>query len=280
MDIKLLLLDLDDTLLNSKGELSGRTETAVRAAVDKGVTVAIASGRMHASIMPYVERLNTHGPVVSYNGALIRDSVTARTIYSNPLPLDLAKKVTAFAKEKDIFCQFYTEQDYFFEKHCALSEAYFKSTGIKGIALGGNLEGKIKEAPPKILLIDFDIEKITKVLGELKKEFGNALYITRSKGQYIEIMNKNVNKGAALLKMCELFSINPKNSMAIGDGLNDLEMIKNAGTGVAVEKAADELKAAADIVCGSADDDGPARIIEEIVLCGRQFGGNYGKGEN
>ena len=275
-----MLLDLDDTLLNSKGELSQSTETAVRASVDKGVIVAIASGRMHTSILPYVERLNTHGPVVSYNGALIKDSLTGKTIYSNPVPLDLAKRVLAFAKQKNIFCQFYTEQDYFFEKHCDLSEMYFASTGIKGLDLGDDLDEKINEAPLKILFIDFDIDKIMNVLNELEEEFGELLYITRSKGQYIEIMNKNVNKGAALLYMCELFSIDIKNTMAIGDGLNDLEMIKKAGVGIAVETAADGLKQAAEIVCGSADDDGPARIIEQIVLNGDKFGGNYGKSKN
>ena len=261
-----MLLDLDDTLLDSKGELSQRTWNAVRAAVDKGVKVAIASGRMHGSLLPYVKALSTHGPVVSYNGALIKDSVTGQTIYSNPVPLDMAKKVIAFARQKDIFRQFYSERDYFFERHCDLSEMYFESTGIKGIALGENLEEKIIKAPPKILLIDLDIGKLVKVFDELKEKFKDSLYITRSKGHYIEIMNKNVNKGAALIKMCELYGISTGHSMAIGDGLNDLEMIKNSGVGVAVETAEGELKDAADMVCASADDDGPAQAIEEIVL--------------
>jgi len=266
MDIKLLLLDLDDTLLNSKGELSARTESAVQKAVENKIIVAIASGRMHSSLLPYVEMLNTHGPVVSYNGALIKDSVSSDILYSNPVPLNLAKRVLAFAKDEDIFCQFYTEDEYFFESHCAISEMYYKSTGIRGINLGENLAQKIIISPPKILIIDDSLSKISVVFEKLKKLFGEFLYITRSKEKYIEIMNKNVNKGHALLKLCELFKVEPARTMAIGDGLNDLEMIGKAGVGVAVITASERLKESADIVCESADDDGPAKIIEKLVF--------------
>ncbi len=266
MNIKLLLLDLDDTLLNSNGELSQRTQTAVNRAVEYGITVAIASGRMHKSLLPYVERLNTHGPVVSYNGALIKDSLTDRTIYSNPVPLELAREILRYTKKNSIYSQFYTEQDYFFEEHCKLSEAYYRSADIKGIALGSGLADKIEFPPPKILLIDHDLEKVMLHTEKLRMLFGDKLYITRSKQQYIEIMNKGVNKGGALKKMCEIFSIDIADSMAIGDGLNDLEMIKSAGLGVAVATASEEVREAADIVCKSSDEDGPAEIIERYIL--------------
>ena len=266
MNIKLLLLDLDDTLLDSKGELSLRTQTAVNRAVEQGVTVAIASGRMHTSLLSYVERLNTHGPVVSYNGALIKDSVTGETIYSNPVPLELAKDILRYAQENNFYSQFYTEQDYFFEEHCELSEGYYRSTDLKGIALGSGLADKIETPPPKLLLIDHDLDKVLLHTEKLRNIFGDKLYITRSKGQYIEIMNKGVNKGGALKKMCELFSTDIVDSMAIGDGLNDLEMIKSAGVGVAVATAVKELRDAADIVCKSSDENGPAEIIEQYIL--------------
>ena len=266
MYIKLLLLDLDDTLLNTEGNLSKRTQNAVKAVVENGTIVAIASGRMHSSLLPYVEKLNTHGPVVSYNGALIKDSTTQKTFYSNPVPLDIAKKVLLFARENKIYSQFYTENEYFIEKKCELSDLYLKSTGIKGTELGDNLSIKIKQAPPKILMIDFNQEKVLNILEKLKTQFETSLYITRSKGQYIEIMNKNVNKGEALLRMCELYSVEPQNCMAIGDGLNDFEMIRNAGLGVAVATANEALKNEADIVCESANDDGPAKIIEKYIL--------------
>lgn len=266
MDIKLLLLDLDDTLLNTQGKLSNRTINAVRDAVEQKTIVAIASGRMHKSLLPYVEKLNTHGPVVSYNGALIKDSLNDNTIYTNPVPLDICKKVLRFAKNNHIYCQMYNELDYFFEQHCDLSDGYHVSTGLKGITLGDNLDTKIIEASPKLLMIDNDIEKVLDIFDKVKDAFEDILYITRSKGHYIEIMNKNVNKGEALLRMCEIYDISPENCMAIGDGLNDLEMIKKAGVGVAVSTASKVLKNAADIVCESADEDGPAKIIEEYIL--------------
>ncbi len=266
MDIKLLLLDLDGTLLNSREKLSQRTAAAVKNAVNNDIIVVLASGRMHASLLPYAEALNTQGPIISCNGALIKDSFNGQKIYSNPVPIKLAREVLNFASNNDMYCQFYTDKDYFIEKHCALSEQYFEITGIKGIELGGKLSEKIIEDPPKLLMIDYDKNKVKKVFGKLKKEFDNFLYITQSKSQYIEIMNKYTNKGAALLKICEIFNINPSDCMAIGDGLNDLEMIQNAGVGVAVGSAVEELKKAADIVCDTADDDGPAKIIEKYIL--------------
>ena len=277
MDIKLMLLDLDDTLLNSKGELSERTKNAVKNSVDKGIVAAIASGRMHVSLLPYVDKMNTHGPVVSYNGALIKDSGSNEVLYSNPIPLPLARKVLEFAEKEDIFAQFYTEEDYFFEKHCDISEMYFRSTGIRGKELGSNLYEKIIDCPPKILFIEEDLDKIETAFIKLRNLFGESLYITRSKSKYIEVMNQNVNKGQALLMLCEIYGITPEKCMAIGDGLNDIEMIKNAGLGVAVASASEALKEAADIVCECADCDGPAKIIEEMVLGTRQNGGSYGK---
>ena len=266
MNIKLLLLDLDDTLLDSKGELSQRTQTTVNRVVERGVTVAIASGRMHKSLIPYVERLNTHGPVVSYNGALIKDSVTDETIYANPVPLDLAKKILKYAQDNRLYIQFYTENDYYFAEHCEISEMYRISTGVKGIALGEGLVEKIKSAPPKLLIIGHDLDNVVAHTQKLRELFGDILYITRSKGQYIEIMNQGVNKGGALKRMCEIFNTDIKDSMAIGDGLNDLEMIKSAGVGVAVSSAAKELRDAADVVCKSSDEDGPAEIMEQYIL--------------
>ena len=266
MDINLLLLDLDDTLLNSKGKLSKRTQNAVKRAVEKGATVAIASGRMHTSLLPYVTRLNTHGPVVSYNGALIKDSVNNETIYKSPVPMELAKEIINFADKHNIHCQFYDEYNYFFKQHNNLTDKYYKSTDIKGIALGEDLLSKIKEEPPKLLMIENDTEKMLKAFELLKDKYGDKLHITRSKGHYIEIMGKGVNKGGALLKMCEIYNTSPEHCMAIGDGLNDIEMIKNAGAGVAVGTALNEVKNAADIVCASSDEEGPASVIEEYIL--------------
>ncbi len=266
MNIKLLLLDLDDTLLNSKGQLSKRTETTVHNVVEKGITVAIASGRMHTSLLPYVKILNTHGLVVSYNGALIKDSNNDKTIYKNPVPMEIAKEILSLAEKEKIHCQFYDEHDYYFAQHNDLTEKYYISTDIKGIALGEDLSSKIKEEPPKILLIENDTQKMLEMFEILKKEYDDKLHITRSKGHYIEIMNKAVNKGGALIKMCEIFGVKPENCMAIGDGLNDIEMISKAGIGVAVSTALDEVKKSADIVCASSDEDGPATIIEEYIL--------------
>jgi Cof subfamily protein (haloacid dehalogenase superfamily) len=265
MNIKLLLLDLDDTLLNSKGELSDKIIKTVHRVRDKGIIVAIASGRMHVSLLPYIELLNTHGPVISYNGALIKDSTTNKTISCNPIPLSLAKEVLKFAKHNEVYCQYYDTDNYYFDKHSDLSNKYASSTGVRGIDVGDNLHTKIVQAPPKILIINKD-ENTDELLKKAQNRFGKELEVTRSKPMYIEIMSYNTNKGAALKSMCEYFDIPLSETMAIGDGQNDIQMIKKAGVGVAVATGNELLKKEADVICDGPDDNGPARIIEEYLL--------------
>ena len=265
MDIKLLLLDLDDTLLNSDGKLSKGIIDTIRKVRNKNILVTIASGRMHRSLLPYVDKLNSHGPVISFNGGLIINSKNDKTMFSNPVPLDIAKKVLKFADENNVFCQYFTNIDYYFVKHCEISDDYELSTNVSGIAIGNNLYNKIKVSPPKLLIID-DTDKMADVLKKVKVEFSNVLEITQSKSKYIEIMKKNVNKGSALQKICDIMNIPIKNTMAIGDGQNDIQMIKKAGIGVAVETGNEQLKKAADLICKGPNENGPAEIIDKYIL--------------
>jgi Cof subfamily protein (haloacid dehalogenase superfamily) len=265
MDIKLLLLDLDDTLLDSKGNLSDRIIETVHRVREKGIIVAIASGRMHVSLLPYVELLNTHGPVISYNGALIKDSTTDKTISSNPIPLDIAKEVLKFAEDNDVYCQYYDTNNYYLNKYSAISNEYADSTGVRGIEVGDNLHTKIVEAPPKILIINKDSDT-DELLKSTVERFGDKLEVTRSKPRYIEIMSYNTSKGTALEKLCNYFNISVDETMAIGDGQNDIQMIKKAGVGVAVATGSEFLKKEADVICDGPDDNGPAKIIEKYLL--------------
>lgn len=265
MNIKLLLLDLDDTLLNSKGELSDKIIETIHSVRDKGIIVAIASGRMHVSLLPYVEKLNTHGPVISYNGALIKDSTTDKTISSNPIPLDMAKMVLKFAEENNVFAQYYDTENYFFNEHSLITNKYASSTGVRGIGVGDKLHTKIVESPPKILLINKDNDT-DELLEKAINKFGDRLEVTRSKPMYIEIMSYITNKGVALERMSEYFNIPLSQTMAIGDGQNDIQMIKKAGLGVAVATGSEFLKKEADIICDGPDDNGPANIIRKYLL--------------
>ncbi|MCK5130240.1 MAG: HAD family phosphatase [Clostridiales bacterium] len=276
MDIKLVLLDLDDTLLDSNGVITKRITEALKLLHEKGILVAIASGRMHGSLLKYINKLNINTPIISYNGALIRNHKTNEVLYHKPIPIEIAKEVLVFAEKNNVYIQYYTEDEYFFEQHCDISNEYFKSTDIKGIAVGENLVNQICYPPPKLLIIT-NGDTDPSLLSKLKSSFGDALEITRSKDHYIEVMNKNVNKGIALEKLCTILDIPIEYSIAFGDGLNDLELIRSAHVGVAVDSGNSELKKAADYICESPDDDGPAKFIEKYIINKETLiGGNHG----
>ena len=265
MNIKLLVTDIDDTLIGHDLRLSQRNADAIKAARDQGVIVAIATGRMHDSAMPYVDRLDLHGPVLSYQGAVIIDSLTGETIRYCPLTLDLAKEALSFAAEHGVYAQYYTIGEYHMAQHCDESELYARLAGIRGIPVGGPLIDKLTFDPVKVLMVADD-DTIATLFPLAQEKFGDRMEVARSKDFYLEFTHSKGNKGEAVKILAKRYNIPIDQVMTIGDGHNDISMLRTAGWGVAMGNADDEVKQAADAVTVAQDADGAAKAIERYVL--------------
>ena len=267
MQIKLIAIDMDDTLLNGELAISPRCREAITRASEQGITVAMASGRMARSITPYMEALNLNTPLIACNGATVYDKPGGAVIYSRPVALDLAIKFCAFAESNGWYVQAYVGDEYIFDCECGYSELYKSIARVAGRGVGKPLsEALCGSAPPHKLLVIDESARTPGILVTLKSHFGGSLELAISKPFYVEVTHPEANKGAALNAVLGHYGIAPGNAMAIGDSLNDVPMFKAAGLSVAMGNASDDVKRAASRVTSTNEDDGVAAAIEAYAL--------------
>ncbi|UWG97145.1 Cof-type HAD-IIB family hydrolase [Dehalobacter sp. DCM] len=264
--IKLIAMDLDDTLLNDEGCISEENKEAVRRAVAQGVKVTLATGRMAFSARKHARELCLDVPIITYNGALIEQAGNAEIIYRKVIPPALGAEIVRRLYPKEIHTQVFIKDNVYTYRANQHSEAYEKMTGIRIITtdLVALLENE-PEGADKIQCIGEEHALMT-ATEEVSRLYADRLHFTTSRAHYMDIIEKSVNKGNALKVLAEQLGILPEEVMAIGDNHNDMEMICYAGTGVAMGNALEELKEIADYVTLSNQENGVAHAIERFAL--------------
>lgn len=241
---KLLALDLDGTLLNDRSEISKENAAWVKRAADAGITVCVSTGRGFVSALPYAEQLGLETPMITVNGGEIwtkPHSIHRRTL------LDAGKvmKLHAIA-----------------EQH---SEAWFWAYTTEDIY---NKERWVDDTPSHRWLKFGYYTEDSELLGSILKQVRaiEGLELSNSSPYNIEINPAGVSKASALKEVCRMRGFDMSEVVAVGDSLNDIEAIREAGLGVAMGNAQDEVKAAADVVTGHHQEDGVAQAIRNYVL--------------
>lgn len=266
MDIKLLVCDLDDTLINDKAGVSDRALKAINKVKEKGIKAVIATGRMHSSAFPFAKTMEISEPIISYNGALIKHVDSGEVILHLPVKYEYALEVLQFAKEQDRFIQYYSDKGYYVPKHCDESDGYGQRTGTRAIETGKELIESLDFSPTKLLMIGKDEDDARRIYNLAVKKFNGRLNITLSSDTYLEFNHVDASKGNACDILARYYGCSLSNVMSIGNGGNDIDMIKRTGLGVAVMNAVDEAKQVADYICPSQKDDGAAQAIEKYLL--------------
>lgn len=264
MEYKLIAVDLDDSLLGSDLQISDRNKEALIKAMEKGVLVTIATGRMFISALKYAQQLELDVPIITYQGGLIKNAFSQDVLYNKTLPLDVCQKIIHVCKEKSLHLQVYIEDEYYFEEDNKYSNMYYQQIGVKGIPVGP-LDKFLVDEPNKLLIID-NPDRIVEMKGEFSKLFDSELEITTSKPEYLEFTHKDATKGNALEYLANLKGIERERVIAIGDSYNDISMLQYAGLAVAMGNAPEDVKRHADYVTGTNDEDGVAQAIHRFVL--------------
>ena len=265
MNYKLLVLDLDGTLLSDQHIISEKNIKAIEAAQKKGVKVVIATGRLNAAVEKYLAQIGVDNYLITYNGALIKNIKTDTIINHFPVSLNLTADILEFVERNNLYVNLYLDGEVYANKTGAEREYYEEIMGIEPTLIKGDLLSFVDKPPTKILIIEKDINKANKCMDKLKNSFSDQLSITNSLAECIDIMNKGVSKGSALKELAKRLEISSQQIMAIGDQPNDLEMINYAGRGIAVANAEESLKAAADYVTDSNNQSGVAAAIEKFI---------------
>lgn len=264
MTIKLIAMDLDDTLLDASQQLTVRTKQAVRKAMDAGVAVTIATGRMFQSALPFAEEMGITLPLITYNGALIRSTISGETLFHRPIEAALAQDVSELFRQKGWYLQKYVDDRLYVAELDSNALFYAGYARVEAIPLGAGFY-QMKEAPTKMLSMG-DKPVLDEIRAELLERYGGSLYMASSKQRYLELVDARVNKGQALEYLSGTLGIGRDEIMAIGDSMNDIDMIEYAGCGVAMGNANETVRAAAQYVTLPNSGDGVAAAIEKFVL--------------
>ncbi len=263
VDIKLIATDLDGTLVHDSTEVSEVNVAALQAALDRGITVCIATGRSHRSAAQFARRLGIEDSlIISYNGAMVRGCDDEAPLYHVPLPPPQAIAIVRHSIAGRRYLHYFLNDTLYVTHVSRWGRLYLRRTGDVPLPVG-DLRKFDGEAPTKLLIAD-EAETIARTLPEEQQRWSGQVYVTHSLPEYIEYLNLGATKGAALAWLADHLGVGLEHTMALGDQLNDLPMIQQAAIGVAMPDACEQVRAGADYVATSARE-GVAEAISHYL---------------
>ncbi len=267
-NIKLVAIDLDDTLLRDDLTISERTRAVLKRVRKMGIAVTLATGRMFPSARPYAEMLGFDIPLITYQGALVKNALSGEVVYHRPLSPEVARRVIAFGREKKMQVNFYLNDRLYVERITPQGEHYASLAGVPFDRVSDLEELLVQGAPMKLLMIEEEpvIDSYFTELREILDAERLEAHLTKSKPLYLEVSHPDATKGVALRELAGWMKVKREEVMAFGDSFNDLEMLEFAGIGVAVANARPEVRRRARYVTSSNNDDGVAEALEKLVL--------------
>ena len=265
MAIKLFVSDLDGTMLPNGNVVSAENIAAVRRAVEAGVTVTIATGRMFEAALPVARALGVDVPIISYNGGLIK-SPSGRVYEEHTVDPALAHDIIAFCKERGWYIQSYSGGVLRYVEACDESRFYENSQKLTGKAVGWDRLFAHTEGNCKLLLVTKELSVTLARAEAVLAAFGERVDVMRSADRLIEIVPKGISKASALCSLAAKLGIAIEETMAIGDAYNDLPMLKAAGKSIAMGNAFPEVKEVTDYETLTCEENGLAAAIYHYVL--------------
>jgi Cof subfamily protein (haloacid dehalogenase superfamily) len=285
---RLVALDLDGTLLNSNHQISDSTVTYLRELDEKGFIITLATGRPLSTVYDYITRLNFPHPlpVVSSNGAqawLVNVSSNEKgfdeqLIFSKPVPEKVSRRVISLAKELGFVSQYYVENDIYADPtqphHFELTEKYMSLTGCKTIYVHDDFEVAKKRGLTTKQLVLCRPEEQDEMISKFEKELAICDYLINGKpativrgsyGWFLEVLHPDVCKGTGLVDMCHHLNISLEQTIAFGDGDNDIEFLQYSGKGIVMKNGRDVCKRIADeVIEFTNDEDGVRKTLQRM----------------
>ncbi len=264
MNYKMITIDLDDTLLTDELTVTDTSKRAIRQAVDQGVIVTLATGRMFASAAKIASQLQLNVPLITYQGAYVKGLYDKSTLYEKSVSPGISQEVYNVAQQYGVHMQIYQEDTLISPEDNDKIKHYVQIANVPYV-VREDFEELLARPSTKILYSD-DPDKLDHLQDLLKKRLGNAAYITKSKPFFLEILHPEASKGKAILYLAEHFGIDPKQIIAVGDSYNDHDMLEVAGLSVAMGNAVESLKEIADYITATNNEDGVRQVIEKFIL--------------
>lgn len=257
-----VFIDIDKTLLNGKGEVTPKTAFAIEQAKKQGISIFLISGRSRMSAIKFQEFSSRY--MINSNGADIYDCEKKETLYQSVMEPKICKKLYEMAQKEEMVIKLdfglaraVNKSEYLESYETMLTENiddFLRNNKVIQIAVCDECLEKIENFKKYIEEIT-TLKVINQFIWEVNGKMMHAIHIT----------NTGVSKGNAMLRLCKFLKIDGKETVAIGDKINDISMIKVAGLGVAMGNATKEVKQIADRVTSSNEEDGVAEVLEKIM---------------
>jgi hypothetical protein len=242
--------------------LDPRDVEAVGRLVRAGITVVASTGRPFPGALPWVKRLGLDTPIVCYQGAQIR-ALDGGMILDHGIEHDLAMEVVRFARERDLHIQAYSKDELLVERDRPEAHEYADHAGMP-INFVADLDLAMGPTTPKLVIVATR-EVLEAVLPEVRRRWQEKLNAATSMPTYLEFTSIDSDKAKALAFLCDKLGIPQSETVAVGDGRNDVSMISWAGLGVAVEGAEPEVIAAADRTIPGPGHRGIQQLVDLLI---------------
>lgn len=264
MAYKMLVLDIDDTLLNSDHVISDVTKERLIKFQEDGFVLVLATGRPTPSALEKSRELQLdhyNSYALSFNGGVVTHVKSNEELFSQRMELNEQKELVQFIHETGLALIAYTDDAVILSKENDYSHIEGELTGVDTI-YDSEYANNISTPELKFIAVG-DPALVEKHNKELDGRFGQSTNAMTSKEFFLEFMHKDVSKGLSLQKLCDHMGIDIQDVIAVGDGNNDAPMIEVAGLGIAMGNASEYLKSIADEITGTNDEDGIVQILDK-----------------
>lgn len=240
--------------------LRERTRRAIARSRAAGTPVLVATGRMVRSVQPYLLDAGIEEPVVAYQGAVVAEPATGAFLLHEPIPLELALEAITALADAGHSPNVYVDDELYVREHTEASRRYAEFQGLPVTAVG-DLLGWLDRPPTKLVAV-LDPEDVPALRAGLEERFDTRLFLTTSLPYFLELGHPDVSKGTGLAFVARRLGLDLARIVAFGDGENDVDLLRTAGYGVAVEGSHPALAREADWTCAGPEQEGVAAVIE------------------
>jgi len=268
--IRLVAIDLDDTLLNHEKEISHENLKALNDAQKQGIIISLVTGRMYIAATRFAKALGLDVPIVTYQGGLIRTGLSHQTLFEAPLSIDSTLAVSQVLESHNGMMNVAIDDIFYADSESVIAERYrnFHRTPVRVVGPFSQWlpqQDAQNMGPIYKIIYQDDVLSIAQVMNDLRS-LDDLIQVTRSYPHILEIGPKGIHKGFAIQWLAEHYKLEKEQIMVIGDGGNDIDMFQAAGFSVCMGNGQEAAKEAADYIGLPNDQDGVADALYRFVL--------------
>ena len=270
MKYKLLVVDIDGTLLGREGSISAEDREALAKAHQLGILVSLSTGRAAQGCLPIIDQLSLDGYHIFFDGALVSSPHRSEEVYVEPLDSGVVREAVEFVQRNDIYLELYSTTRYFVERETWATEIHRQFFNLEPTVVDFT-DLYSQERIIKGGLITSSGEEVAKAESfRLRFDHSLRFSVARSPAfpgvEFINVVAPEVSKGKALTALASHLGISMTKVMAIGDGTNDIPLLSLAGLAIAMQNAPDEVKAVAHYITLDVDHSGLAAAVNRFLL--------------